>query len=106
MSNIADLYETDTVNFPVTALLFESNLEVAISNRYMVSDGKESATGTFNGSWVSEAGISMPPDSHFVTIAIPYEDLTVTQKLVADWFDEETEEHGIDVFDLVVNYIS
>ena len=102
MSNITDIYETDTINFPVTALLFESNLVFTIINRYTVSDNKKSVTGIFKGEWVSEAGISMPRDSYFVTLAIPNEHLTVTQKLVVDWFNEETEESGIDEFDLKI----
>lgn len=106
MGDIADTYETDTINFPVTAILFESDLEVGIRNSYTVSNGDESATGTFNGTWVSEAGIRMPSNSHFVTIAIPYEDLTITQKLTVGWVNEETMEHGTVEFDLVVNYIS
>lgn len=106
LSNITDIYETDTVNFPVTALLFESNLEVGITNRYTVSNGSESVNGTFTGMVVSEAGISIPRGSQFVTIAIPYENSTVKQKLVVDWSNEETVEHGTVEYDLVVNYIS
>lgn len=106
LSNITDIYETNTINFPVTALLFESNLEVGITNRYTVSNGSESANGTFTGSIVSEAGISIPRDSQFVTIAIPYENLTVTQKLVVNWFNGETEKFGTVEYDLIVNYIS
>lgn len=105
LSNITDIYETDTINIPVTALLFESNLEVNITNRYTVSDGRESATGTFYGQWVSEKGISMPRDSHFVTIAIPSKGLTGTQKLVVNWFNEETGDGGTVAYDLIVNII-
>lgn len=105
MSNISDIYDNDTAIFPVTALLFESDIEVAIRNNYRFS-GPDSVTGNFNGTWVSEAGISMPRDSHFVTIAIPHGDLTVTQKLAVDWFNEETEKHGIVEYDLIVNIIT
>lgn len=106
LSNITDIYETDTINFPATALLFESDLEVGMTNRYTVSNGSESATGTFYGMQVSEAGISIPRNSQFVTIAIPHENSTVTQKLVVNYSNDETEETGTVEFDLVVNYIS
>lgn len=101
LSNITDRYETDTIDFPVTALLFESNLGVNITNRYTVSDGSKSANGTFNGMIVSEAGISIPRGSQFVTIAIPYENLDISQRLVVNWDNHETVE-----YDLIVRYIS
>lgn len=105
MNNTSDLYETSTIDFPVTALLFESDIEVAISNNYTVSNGRESAFGTFQGKWVSEAGISMPRNSHFVTIAFPYSDSTVSQKLVVDWSNYETGEHGRTEYDLIVSIV-
>lgn len=106
LDNISDLYRTSSVDFPVTALLFESDLNVSITNNYTVSDGSAFAFGTFNGKWVSEAGISMPRNSQFVTIAILDTGLTVTQKLVVNWENEENHERETVEFDLVVNYIS
>lgn len=105
MSNISDLYETNTVNFPVTALLFESNLEVGITNRYTVSDGSEPVNGTFTGMIVSEAGISIPRDSQFVTIVIPYKNLTFSQKLVVDWYNAETQKYGTVEYDVIVRVV-
>lgn len=106
LSNITDTYETDTIDFTVTALLFEGISGFAITNRYMVSDGSKTANGAFNGTWISEAGISIPQDSLFVTIAVPNDNLTVTQKLVVNYFNEKTQKTAQVTFDLVVNYIS
>lgn len=102
---MSDLYETSTIDFPVTALLFESDLEVGITNRYTVSNGRESAFGNFYGQLVSEKDISIPRNSKFVTIAIPYKNTTVSQKLVVDWSNAETQEHGTTEYDLIVNII-
>lgn len=105
MDNISDLYETSTIDFPVTALLFESDVEVGITNNYTVSNGRESAFGNFYGQKVSEAGISIPNNSQFVTIAIPYRNTTVSQKLVVDWSNYETGQHGTVEYDLIVRVV-
>lgn len=106
VDNISDLYRTSSIDFPVTALLFESDLNVSITNNYTVIGDRGTAFGTFNGKWLSAVGISMPRNSQFVTIAIPDTGLTVTQKLVVNWVNEETHERETVEFDLVVNYIS
>lgn len=103
LASILDTWETDTIDFAVTALLFESDYQFwGVENAYTVVEGNDTVTGTFGGQYMS---VSMPQNSKFVTIAIPNVEQTATQKITAEYFDVETEQMRTVEYDLDINIV-